>query len=171
MASNTTTSDSEGEGSSVEVIKTPEGSPPADELAAPQSVLSIRHRNVSKKRSERLKGRDSAEETIAVMVSAPSRPWEYQAYDGDKTVDSIIGRVKGPDGSSWYRIEFESGKKDKVSTRTFFFQFRFSLRESCLWVTTFQTVKLVELRLVVTVTHQVLSKHLPSHCGQRVDHQ
>ena len=115
MSSNATISVSDGEDSQGEIIKTPEGTPPAEEPTEPRSVLSIRHRDGSQRRSERAKGGDSAENSIAVMVSGPQRPWEYQLYDGGKAVDSVRGIIKDSDGSTLYKIEYESGKKDKVS--------------------------------------------------------
>lgn len=131
MSSNATISDSEAENSSIEIIRTPEGTPPAEGPVAPQSVLSIRNRDASQSRSARSKGRDSVEDSIAVMVTGPKRPWEYQPYDGNKTVDSVLGKTKGPDGSSWYRIEYESGKKDKVSNFCEFLYF-FQLVHFCV---------------------------------------
>lgn len=114
MTPNNQISDSEEEDSQVEIIKTPEKTP-AKESPVPHSVLSIRNRDASQKPSGGTKGRDLAEDSIAVLVSGPERPWEYQPYNGDSTVDCVLEETKGPDGSPWYKIEYESGRKEKVS--------------------------------------------------------
>jgi hypothetical protein len=57
----------------------------------------------------------TAEDKIAVMVPAPSRPWEYEPYRGDTTVDTILEEFKKPGGEIWYKIEYEDGRKEDVS--------------------------------------------------------
>ncbi|PBP18613.1 SNF2 family domain-containing protein, partial [Diplocarpon rosae] len=53
--------------------------------------------------------------TLSVMVSAPARPWEYQSLQGATRVDSVLEEVQGPAGTTWYNIEFETGRKETVS--------------------------------------------------------
>ncbi|CZT41245.1 related to CHD1-transcriptional regulator [Rhynchosporium secalis] len=82
------------------------------ENSPPHSVLSHRPRE-SPKASELKRGN-----AVSVMVSPPARPWEYQPYQGDTTVETILKDTKGADGSSWYLIEFESGTKQRVPLET-----------------------------------------------------
>ncbi|KAK0109045.1 hypothetical protein ONS96_002876 [Cadophora gregata f. sp. sojae] len=83
------------------------------EDSPPQSVLSHRPRESPHKPADRKKP-----DSLSVLVSAPARPWEYQPYQGDITVETIIQETEGPAGSTWYKIELESGKKKKVSLET-----------------------------------------------------
>ncbi|KAH9218901.1 PHD/FYVE-zinc-finger like domain-containing protein [Leptodontidium sp. 2 PMI_412] len=84
------------------------------ENSPPQSVLSHRPRDSPPKPNTEPKKADS----VSVLVSAPARPWEYQPYQGDTTVETVLRETGGPDGSTWYKIEFESGKKKKVPLET-----------------------------------------------------
>jgi chromodomain-helicase-DNA-binding protein 4 len=52
---------------------------------------------------------------IAVVVPAPSRPWEYQPYHGATTVDKVLEEIKKPGGQIWYKIEYEDGRREDVS--------------------------------------------------------
>jgi hypothetical protein len=116
-------SDSENSGvdllEEVDLLQTPTRKVDAREQSQPESVLSHRFRESAPKQTERRKTqeRDSVahEERIAVMVSPPSRPWEYKPFNGATTVDSVLGEFEGPDGEVWYKIEFEDGKKQDVS--------------------------------------------------------
>jgi chromodomain-helicase-DNA-binding protein 4 len=105
----------DSEDSEVDMVQTPERKPPPRETSAPLSVLSHRFRESPQKPSECTKGRAPAEDSIAVMVPVPARPWEYQPFSGDTTVDSVLEEIEGPDGGVWYRIDYETGKKEDVS--------------------------------------------------------
>ncbi|KAH7350882.1 PHD/FYVE-zinc-finger like domain-containing protein [Rhexocercosporidium sp. MPI-PUGE-AT-0058] len=85
-----------------------------EENSPPRSVLSHRPRESSPKPTTGPKKTDS----VSVLVSAPARPWEYQPYHGDTTVETVLKETEGPDGSTWYKIEFESGTKKKVPLET-----------------------------------------------------
>ncbi|PVH85370.1 hypothetical protein DL98DRAFT_511838 [Cadophora sp. DSE1049] len=83
------------------------------ETSPPQSVLSHRPRESPQKPAEPKKP-----DSLSVLVSAPARPWEYQPYQGDITVETVIKETQGPGGSTWYKIELESGNKKTVSLET-----------------------------------------------------
>jgi chromodomain-helicase-DNA-binding protein 4 len=108
---------SDSEASEVDLITTP--SRDQDRvLSQPESVLSHRFRDSPRKLSDQQTKEGSsaaAENKIAVMVSAPSRPWEYQPYRGATTVDAVLKEIKKPGGALWYKIEYEDGKKEDVS--------------------------------------------------------
>ena len=92
----------------------------AREPSQPASVLSHRFRESPQKLADNLKQAkessvSSENSSIAVMVSAPARPWEYAPFQGDTTVDSVLEEFEDPDGDIWYKIEFEDGKKQDVS--------------------------------------------------------
>ncbi|KAI6710743.1 hypothetical protein JHW43_006749 [Diplocarpon mali] len=81
-----------------------------DENSPPQSTLSHRFRDSPTNDTE-----PKGAHALSVMVSAPARPWEYQPFQGATTVDSVLEEVQGPAGTTWYEIEFETGKKETVS--------------------------------------------------------
>jgi len=58
----------------------------------------------------------SEEKKISVMVQGPSRPWEYQPFDMDQTVDEVLAEIDLPGGEVWYRIEYADGRREDVST-------------------------------------------------------
>jgi chromodomain-helicase-DNA-binding protein 4 len=92
------------------------------EPSQPTSVLSHRFRESPQKPADALKQTkessvSSESSSIAVMVSAPARPWEYAPFQGDTTVESVLEEFEGPNGEVWYKIEFENGKKQDVSWR------------------------------------------------------
>jgi len=97
------------------------------ETSPPQSVLSHRPRESPQKPAEPKKP-----DSLSVLVSAPARPWEYQPYQGDITVETVIKETPGPDSSIWYKIEFESGSKKKVCRAFLSF-----LALLCVWGTFF----------------------------------
>ena len=66
-------------------------------------------------RDDRPQGRESAEDGFAVMVPAPARPWEYQPWRGDTTVETVLEEAEELDGEQMYKIEFEDGRKENVS--------------------------------------------------------
>jgi len=111
----------DSEDSESDVVHIPSSRKAAREPSQPESVLSHRFRESSRKSSSKSKQIRNAQEedgTIVVMVPAPERPWEYQKLQGDDTVDSILGRSKGPKG--WiYKIEYEDGRKEDVSAKHF----------------------------------------------------
>jgi hypothetical protein len=105
-----------------ENVHTPE---PGDEeekkdASPPQSTLSHRFRESPQKRSEDRKREKNSDDSIAVMVPAPERPWEYQPYHGDTTVDSVI-ELKVMDDREWYTIDYEDGKRELVSVLSYHF--------------------------------------------------
>jgi hypothetical protein len=104
----------DSEYSDKEIIKTPEKTTSAREASLPVSTLSHRFRDSSPKPIDRTKS-SSVDASIAVMVTGPTRPWEYQPCVGDNTVDTVLKRVEGSDGGEWYRIEYEDGKTEDVS--------------------------------------------------------
>jgi hypothetical protein len=56
----------------------------------------------------------SEEKRFAVMVQGPSRPWEYQPFVADQTVDEVLAEIDKPGGQVWYRIEYEDGRREDV---------------------------------------------------------
>lgn len=99
-------------------IKTPEPEDAKLEQSPPQSVLSCRFRESPQKKSDRAtqeRAQSAADDSIAVLVAAPARPWEYQPYRGDTTVDVVLGEIKGKDYEQWFRIEYEDGRQENVS--------------------------------------------------------
>lgn len=101
-------------------IKTPEPENAKPEESPPQSVLSHRFRESPQKIADRAtQKRDPAvaDDSIAVLVAAPARPWEYQPYRGDITVDTVLEEIKGKDNQQWFRIEFEDGRQEDVSEK------------------------------------------------------
>jgi hypothetical protein len=56
----------------------------------PQSTLSHRFRESPQKTSDNRKREKNSDDSIAVMVPAPERPWEYQPFRGDTTVDTVL---------------------------------------------------------------------------------
>jgi hypothetical protein len=104
------------EDSETENVHTPEPGDEAEKKDAspPQSTLSHRFRESPQKRSEDRKREKNSDDSIAVMVPAPERPWEYQPYRGDTTVDSVI-ELKVMDDREWYTIDYEDGKRELVS--------------------------------------------------------
>jgi chromodomain-helicase-DNA-binding protein 4 len=117
MASQDHVSDSEA--SEVDLLQTPIRTDNAREPSQPESVLSYRFRGSPPKRSDspaREKTSMTKEGKIAVMISPPSRPWEYQPFRGDTTVDNVLEEFETADGQVWYKIEFEDGRKQDVSS-------------------------------------------------------
>ncbi len=111
MASHDHISDSDGPGNDTTHTPRPEkGVRGYEENSSPQSTLSHRFRESPQKVSDAKDPRN-----MSVMVAGPSRPWEYQPYQGDITVDSILEEIPGPPGTTWYKIEFEDGHLVDVS--------------------------------------------------------
>ncbi|PBP15428.1 SNF2 family domain-containing protein [Diplocarpon rosae] len=80
------------------------------ENSQPQSTLSHRFRDSPTNGPE-----PKENHALSVMVPAPARPWEYQPFQGATIVDSVLEEVQGPAGTTWYKIEFETGEKETVS--------------------------------------------------------
>ena len=90
------------------------------ELSMPGSGLSHRFRTSPQVATNELpRGRrcTSEDNRIAVMVQGPSRPWEYQPFVEDNTVDTVLAEVDEPGGGVKYRIEYEDGRREDVSIR------------------------------------------------------
>ncbi|TVY49580.1 Chromatin remodeling factor [Lachnellula occidentalis] len=107
---------SNSESSEDELVRTPERKNATRELSQPHSALSHRFRESPQmSRDDHSQGRESAEDGFAVMVPAPARPWEYQPWRGDTTVETVLEEVEELDGEQMYKIEFEDGRKENVS--------------------------------------------------------
>jgi len=117
MASRRHISDSEDSGVDLlQAPNTPAKKGKDKDSSPPLSTLSHRFREIPQKSLEQHRAsRDNSEDKIAVLVAGPSRPWEYQPYRGNTTVDRVLEELKGPNGQVWYTIEYEDGKKQKVS--------------------------------------------------------
>ena len=113
----------------VDLIQTPEEKENNKEPSLPGSALSHRFREPQMPRDEQPRARTSTseEKRIAVMVQGPSRPWEYQPFVEDKTVDVVLAEVDKPGGEIWYRIEYEDGRREDVSLELgFYLTFEFT---------------------------------------------
>jgi chromodomain-helicase-DNA-binding protein 4 len=107
---------SNSESSEDEIVRTPERNSATREPSQPHSALSHRFReSPQKSHNDRLQGRESAENGFVVMVPAPARPWEYQPWRGDTTVETVLEEIEGLDDEQMYKIEFEDGRKEDVS--------------------------------------------------------
>lgn len=106
--------------SEVDLLNTPSRNSNDGEATQPESVLSHRFRESSTNSTEGQNGFTkeilARENKIAVMVSPPKNPWEYQPFRGDTTVDTILEEFEGPDGKFWYKIEYEDGRRQDVGT-------------------------------------------------------
>lgn len=99
-----------------ELVHTPENSGGERERSQPRSVLSHRFRGSSQGVQDGREARAiSSEGSIAVVVPAPSRPWEYQPWRGHTTVDTVLEEIETQDGQLLYKIEYEDGRKETVS--------------------------------------------------------
>jgi chromodomain-helicase-DNA-binding protein 4 len=108
------------EDSEVDVVHTPEPEE-KDDSSPPQSTLPHRFRESPHKTSDDRKREKNSDDSIAVMVPAPERPWEYQPFRGDTTVDIVLeGKIM--DDKEWYTIEYEDGKRELVSMLSIYFQ-------------------------------------------------
>lgn len=127
MASYDHISDSEGSASDAMHTQEPEGKTLGDIVVSPpRSPLSHRFRKLPPKSSN---AKDHHK--VSVMVAGPSRPWEYQPYRGDVTVDTVLEEISGPPGTTWYKIEFEDGHVADVSITHCSFINESSCRVSC----------------------------------------
>ena len=106
-------SDASEEDSDAERVHTPDPGK-SKEPSPRQSTLSHRFREPPEKTSNNRKRDKNSDDSIAVMVPAPARPWEYQPYRGDTTVDAVL-ELKVMDDRDWYTIDYEDGKRELVS--------------------------------------------------------
>ncbi len=104
----------------MDLVRTPDKKKDNRVKSSPHSVLSHRFRESPQKTTRRQTQERSSEDSIAVMVPAPSRRWEYQPYQGDTTVESILQEIEGPDGGIVYKVEYETGKIEDVSILSLF---------------------------------------------------
>ncbi|KAF4625788.1 hypothetical protein G7Y89_g12379 [Cudoniella acicularis] len=106
----------DSEESELELLHTPKKKGAEREASQPVSVLSHRFRESPQKVPEgRERKSSSVDSSIAVLVPPPVRPWEYQPWHGDTTVDLVLEELEGPKGEVGYRIEYEDGKKENSS--------------------------------------------------------
>jgi hypothetical protein len=99
----------------VEMIQTPKKAN-TTELSMPGSALSHRFRGPPPTEEQpRVTSSTSEEKRIVVMVQGPSRPWEYQPFVDEDTVDTVLAEVDEPGGEVRYRIEYEDGRREDVS--------------------------------------------------------
>jgi hypothetical protein len=107
--------------SETESVHTPEPEDEEDrETSLPQSTLSHRFRQSRQKPAEDRQIERNSDDSIAVIVPAPERRWEYQPYRGDTTVDSVI-EAKVIDDREWYTIDYEDGRRELVSVLSYYF--------------------------------------------------
>lgn len=69
----------------------------------------------------------TGESRIAVVVPAPSRPWEYLPFRGATTVDTVLEELERPGEDSWYKIEYEDGREENVSVKIYLTRLALSL--------------------------------------------
>lgn len=111
----------DSEESDIDLTRTPEPDPASEAQRPPRPVLSHRFRespqkNQNENGSDRDRRGSTRESSIAVVVPAPARLWEYEPFHGDATtVDSVLEELEGPGGSLQYRIYFEDGREETVS--------------------------------------------------------
>lgn len=115
---------STSEGSDAHSEDTPEPDANDSQPDSPShSVLSHRFRESPPKTSSNGSKKSAVEGVgkaqVVVQLEAPARPWEYEPYRGDITVDSVLGEFIGMSGSTMYRIEYEDGRKEDVSRTSF----------------------------------------------------
>lgn len=114
-------SDSEDSSDVIDLIPTPKKKDDK-EPSLPGSALSHRFRaspQVQRDEQPPAKTSASTQKRIAVMVQGPSRPWEYQPFVADQTVDEVLAEIDKPGGEVWYRIEYEDGRREDVSIDNF----------------------------------------------------
>lgn len=113
MASEDHVSDSET--SEASLILMPDGKDGGRAPSQTKSDLSHRFREPSVPSQKRPRPDKIERAQVAVIVPAPSRPWEYLPYDGTTTVDAVLGESKNASGETWYNIVYEDGQNDDVS--------------------------------------------------------
>jgi hypothetical protein len=154
MASIDHISDSDDGSDAVDVIQTMEKKGSARELSIPSTDLSHRFREspqVPKDDRLRVRSSTSEEKRIAVMIEGPSRPWEYQPYVADMTVDTVLAELDPKGGKVWYRIEYEDGRREDVSVGIFRIRSRFQCIAFCQSVCLKQPAEVFEACCHMTV--------------------
>jgi hypothetical protein len=99
----------------VDVVRTPSPIPTAERQSVTGSALSHRFREPTKHSIEEPRKQSKVGDTFLVMVPAPKRPWEYEPFRGDSTVEAVLEEVAGPDGKTLYKIEYADGTIEDVS--------------------------------------------------------
>jgi hypothetical protein len=120
-------SDSEEDSDAVELKQTPRKKEDAREASIPGSALSHRFREPLQAPTDelpRMRSSTSEEKRIAVMVQGPPRPWEYQPFVEENTVDTVLAEIDEPGGKVLYRIEYEDGRREDVSITILYFASR-----------------------------------------------
>jgi hypothetical protein len=54
-------------------------------------------------------------ESVAVVVPAPTRPWEYQKLRDNSIVDCVVDEVPQLKGTPLYHVLYEGGREEDVS--------------------------------------------------------
>jgi hypothetical protein len=111
-------SDSDDSADDINLIQTPKKID--EQPSLPGSALSHRFREppqVSRDATQPVRPSVPEGKRIAVMVQGPSRPWEYQPFVADNTVDEVLAEIDMPGGEVWYRIEYEDGRREDASIR------------------------------------------------------
>lgn len=112
----------DSEESDIDLTRIPEPGPASEAQSPPRSVLSHRFRESPQKQqnengSDRNRRGSTRESSIAVVVPAPARLWEYEPFHEDATaVDSVLEELEGPGRSLQYKIYFEDGREETVSS-------------------------------------------------------
>ncbi|RDL37854.1 p-loop containing nucleoside triphosphate hydrolase [Venustampulla echinocandica] len=102
--------------SDADIVHTPERSSGEREPSQPQSALSHRFRESLQRPQDGGEAREiSSDGSIAVVVPAPARPWEYQPWRGDTTVDTVLEEIETRDGQLHYKVEYEDGREGTVA--------------------------------------------------------
>jgi hypothetical protein len=107
------------EDSEADVIQTPDCEGKTD-TSTLKATVSHRFREKPQKTCDDHNREKNSDDSIAVMVPAPKRPWEYQPFRGDTTVDAVL-EVKTMGGKDWYTIEYENGRRELVSFFSYYF--------------------------------------------------
>jgi hypothetical protein len=99
----------------IDVVRTPSPMPTVERQSVAGSALSHRFREPPTHSIEKPRKQSKVGDNILVMVPAPKRPWEYEPFRGDSTVEAVLEEVAGPDGKTLYRVEYADGKTEDVS--------------------------------------------------------
>jgi hypothetical protein len=63
----------------------------------------------------RMENGSSGHQRIQVLVSPPARPWEYESFPEDTTVDHVVKKLPTKQGGTEYEIAFLDGRTEEVS--------------------------------------------------------
>ncbi|KAM3072430.1 hypothetical protein ACMFMG_009231 [Clarireedia jacksonii] len=107
---------SENEGvDDIDMVRIPSPMPTAGRQSEVGSALSHRFRESPKLMVEKDKNQSRVAGALFVMVPPPTRPWEYEPFRGDSTVEAVLEEVAGPDGKILYRIEYADGNTEDIT--------------------------------------------------------